>query len=493
LDKRHQYYVMRTPGEIKKIILDKAEADSRIRAVLLNGSRANQKLLPDGLQDFDIMYVVQQMDSFIADPDWTYIFGEKLVWQKPDETDLLNREKKASYSFHYLMLFKDGHRIDLTLFPREKVDTEFTSDSLTIVWLDKDNLFENIEPASDRDYRIRRPDEKEFKDICNEFWWVSTYIAKGLMRNEISYAKAMMDGPVRKTFLKMTEWNIGIKTDFSVSTGLHGKYIRQYLSDDEYIMWLKTYPDAKNKNIWNALFLMTGIFKTLAHRVAEKLKFSYNESEQDDVITYLRLQHEKADGIIILKGKSLSLIPVEEKYLDELLSFSANPVIWEHLPREIFSREELVQWYQQTKEDEAAGRSFPFLIQDNQTLEIMGSTRILDLDIANRKAEIGWTWINPKYFGTKINTEAKLLLLNYAFTMLGLNRVQFRADERNIRSQRAILKLGASFEAVLRNFKQRRDGSVGNAFLYSILSSEWERIEKSLREQLEDDHSSDIK
>ncbi len=115
----------------------------------------------------------------------------------------------------------------------------------------------------------------------------------------------------------------------------------------------------------------------------------------------------------------------------------------------------------------------------------MGSTRILDLDAVNRKAEIGWTWINPKYFGTKINTEAKLLLLNYAFTELRLNRIQFRADERNIRSRRAILKLGATFEAELRNFKQRRNGSIGNAFLFSILSSEWKWIEKSLREQLE--------
>ena len=476
---------MRTPDEIKKIILDKAKTDSRIRAVLLNGSRANQKLSPDSLQDFDIVYIVHQLDSFIADHDWTSIFGEKLIWQMPDDMESSGSVGKPSDSFHYLMLFKDGQRIDLTLFSGEKIKTDFTSDSLTVVWLDKDNLFENIEPASDKDYRVRRPTEKEFSDACNEFWWVSTYIAKGLMRREISYAKAMMEGPVRKMFLKITEWYIGTKNNFSVSPGLHGKYIKQYLSDDEYTSWLKTYPDAKSKNIWNALFLMTGMFKTFARSIAEKLHFSYNASEQDNVISYLQEQHEKAEGNIIIRGRSLALIPVEEKYLDELLSFSANPVIWEHLPKEIYSREELWQWYLQTKEDEATGKAIPFLIQDNQTLEIMGSTRILDLDIANRKAEIGWTWINPKYFGTKINTEAKRLLLDYAFTVLRLNRVQFRADERNIRSRRAILKLGATFEAVLRNFKQRRDGSIGNAFLFSILSSEWELIEKRLREQLE--------
>jgi len=292
----HQYYQMRTPDEIKKIILDKAITDSRIRAVLLNGSRANQNVPPDGLRDFDIVYIVQQMDSFIADHDWISIFGEKLIWQLPDEMELCSRENKPSESFHYLMLFKDGHRIDLTLFPVEKIKTDFTSDSLTVVWLDKDNLFENIEPASDKDYRVGRPTEKEFRDACNEFWWVSTYIAKGLRRQEISYAKAMMEGPVRKMFLKITDWYIGTRNNFSVAPGLHGKYMRQYLSDEEYIDWLKTYPDAKSKNIWNALFLMTGIFKSFACSIAEKLHFSYNSHEQDNVMSYLRDQHEKAMG-----------------------------------------------------------------------------------------------------------------------------------------------------------------------------------------------------
>ena len=213
----HQYYEMRTPDEIKKIILDNAKTDGRIRAVLLNGSRANQKLSPDGLQDFDITYIVNQMASFISNHDWTSIFGEKLIWQLPDEMELFNGEEKTSDSFHYLMLFNDGNRIDLTLFPIEKIESDFMPDSLTVVWLDKDNLFEQVEPATDSDYHIKKPTEKEFRDASNEFWWVSTYIAKGLIRHEILYAKAIMEGPVRKMLLKMTAWYIGTKTDFSVS------------------------------------------------------------------------------------------------------------------------------------------------------------------------------------------------------------------------------------------------------------------------------------
>lgn len=475
---------MRTYDEIKKIILDTAYADNKIRAVLLNGSRANSKLQPDRFQDYDITYIVNQTESFIDDHHWTSVFGDKLIWQLPDEMDLYDGEQKKSFSFHYLMLFKDGNRIDLTLFPRERFETDFIPDSLSILWLDKDKLFENIDPASDKDYWIKPPSEKEFTDSCNEFWWVSTYVAKGLLRDNISYAKAMMEGPVRKTFMKMTEWYVGIKTKFCVSSGQDGKYMRQYLSEEEYTAILKTYPDYRKGNIWNSLFRMAEQFKVLATRISESFDYTYDQEEQENTMVYLHEQYKMGEKVTRLIGKSISLITIEEKYLDELLSFSSNPAIWEHLPMEIYTREDMMKWYRRTMDDVATGKVFPFLIQHNQTLEIIGTTRILDLDATNRKAEIGITWINPIYFGTKINTEAKLLLISYAFGELNLNRVQFRADERNIRSQRAILKLGASFEGMLRNFKQRRDGSVGNTYLYSIISTEWKAIEEKLRKQI---------
>jgi N-acetyltransferase len=183
-------------------------------------------------------------------------------------------------------------------------------------------------------------------------------------------------------------------------------------------------------------------------------------------------------------GDRISLIPIEEQYLDELSSFSLNPVIWEHIALEICSREDLQRWYQRTVEETTRGNVFPFLIQRNSNHEILGTTRIFDLDGANKKAEIGMTWINPVYWGSKINTEAKLLIMRFAFYTLRLNRVQFRADERNLRSLKAIAKLGATLEAKLRSFKQRRDGSIGDSYLYSIISSEWPEIEAKLMAHL---------
>ncbi|MGI8582516.1 MAG: aminoglycoside 6-adenylyltransferase [Chitinophagaceae bacterium] len=282
---------MRSSDEVKKIILDKANSDNRIRAVLLNGSRVNIKVEPDQFQDFDIVYIVNQIDTFTSDHSWTSIFGDRLIWQLPDEMTFGKDEDDVTYLFHYLMLFKDGNRIDLSLFPVDKFESDFEFDSLTIVWLDKDNLFVNIEPPSDKDYLIKRPTEKEFIDTCNEFWWVCTYVSKGLLRDEITYAKEMLEDPVKQMFMKIIEWYIGTKTNFSVSFGKGGKFMKKYLTAHEYNTILTTYPDFKPENIWTSLFVMTDLFSEFAVHVAEKLNIKYNFYEQENTVNYLRQKY----------------------------------------------------------------------------------------------------------------------------------------------------------------------------------------------------------
>ncbi len=277
---------MKTFKEIKHLIIDFAQSDKRVRAVLLNGSRANPKIKTDPYQDYDIVFVVEEMKSFISDHNWTEVFGKKLIWQLPDEMVFGNDEQRVCFT--YLMLFEEGNRIDLTLFPAEKLKDHFKKDSLTKVWLDKDALFTDIQPPSDADYIIKKPSEKEFLDTCNEFWWVSTYVAKGILRNEIVYAKDMMEDPVRKMFLKIIAWYIGCQTNFSVSSGKSGRFIDEYLSPEDYRQVLKTYPDYHTENIKSALFLMFEIFSSYAKQIAEDLNFNYSVKEQENTTKYLK-------------------------------------------------------------------------------------------------------------------------------------------------------------------------------------------------------------
>jgi aminoglycoside 6-adenylyltransferase len=282
---------MRNENEMQKLVMDLAKSDDRIRAVLLNGSRANPDIEPDKFQDYDLVFIVKSFDSFVSNHSWTDFFGEKLICQLPDEMTFGKKDNNESIGFHYLMLFKDGSRIDLTLFPIANFKTDFALDSLTIVWLDKDDLFPNIPHPTDTDYYIQIPTEKAFLETCNEFWWVSTYVAKGLLRNEITYAKEMLETTVRPMFMKIIEWYIGTKTHFSVSFGKGGKYMKRNLSSTQYDQILATYSDQQSENNWKSLFLMTELFGEFSASVAESLHFQYNLDEQQNVMTYLKTSY----------------------------------------------------------------------------------------------------------------------------------------------------------------------------------------------------------
>lgn len=281
---------MRSETEIKTLIIDFASSDNRIRTVLLNGSRTNSNIQPDKLQDYDIVFIVTDIESFLSDHNWTNVFGKKLIWQLPGEMKFGENNKKddESIGFAYLILFTDGNRIDLTLFPVQKFKTGFIYDSLTIVWLDKDNLFPQIQQPNDQDYHIRKPTNKHFLDTCNEFWWVSTNVAKGLLRNEITYSKQMLETVVRPMFMKMIEWKIGNENGFSVSIGKAGKLMYKYLAKDEYTKVLQTYSDFDIENNWTSLFIMTELFKQISNELSTKLKFRQNKEEQENTINYLR-------------------------------------------------------------------------------------------------------------------------------------------------------------------------------------------------------------
>lgn len=282
---------MRSETEIKNLILNVARHNNSVRAVLLNGSRANSNVQPDSLQDFDVVFMVDDLASFTANHAWTSVFGDVLLWQLPDEMNLGGGEKKRRVSFTYLMLFKDKNRIDLNLFPVDKLSTHFTPDSLTEVWLDKDQRFATLPLANDSDYYIQKPTEKQFLDTCNEFWWVSTYVVKGLLRNEIIYAKEVLETIVRPMFMKMVEWKVGTDHNFSVAFGTAGKFLKHYVTKAFCQKIAATYSDFEREANWKALLVMAQTFEHTANGVAEPLGFAINTTEAQNALAYLNEQY----------------------------------------------------------------------------------------------------------------------------------------------------------------------------------------------------------
>lgn len=203
----------------------------------------------------------------------------------PDEMNLVKSQSQSSFA--YLILLKDSVRIDLTLISIEKIKSGYKLESATKVLLDKDNLFSNLPVSNDSDFIIQKPDQKEFSDCCNEFWWVSTYVAKGLVRGEITYAMDHLNKPVRDKFMKIVEWYIGVEFDFKVSFGKSGKNIKRYVDENLWARILSTYPDSNSENIRQTLLNMNELFRELAIIVADNLNFEYNNIEDKNVSEYL--------------------------------------------------------------------------------------------------------------------------------------------------------------------------------------------------------------
>jgi aminoglycoside 6-adenylyltransferase len=271
--------------DILALVLDVARRDERVRAVALNGSRANPNAPKDPFQDYDVVYIVSEMESFLRDSRWIDVFGERIILQTPEAMSLFPPELGGRFS--YLMQFTDGSRIDLCLVPYEQREAYCREDSLTQILLDKDGSLPSLPPASDRDYWVKRPTPAFFADCCNEFWWVSPYVAKGLWRREMTYALDCLNSHVRPMLLQMLAWKVGAQHEFRVSVGKSGKYLQRYLPEEDWQALLATYPAASYPAVWAALFAATGLFRGAALNVAAALAFHYNQEEDARVSAFL--------------------------------------------------------------------------------------------------------------------------------------------------------------------------------------------------------------
>jgi aminoglycoside 6-adenylyltransferase len=276
---------MRGETEMLDLILNIAKNDERVRAVMMNGSRANPNAPRDMFQDFDIVYFVTDVESFTRDHAWIDVFGERMILQMPDAMG--DPPPEPGFTFGYLMQFMDGSRIDLTLFPVAKLPA-LEKDSQTIVLLDKDGILPPFPPPSDSDYLPKPPTARQFDDCCNEFWWVSAYVAKGLWRRELTYAKGTCEEYVRPQLMKMLTWYVGVRMDFSASPGKMGKYLKRYLEPERWTLLEKTYADADYERSWDALFAMCDLFRAAAHQVAARFGYEYPRGDDERVSAHLR-------------------------------------------------------------------------------------------------------------------------------------------------------------------------------------------------------------
>ena len=184
-----------------------------------------------------ITYVVEDLAPYRRRPDIPLYFGDIMILQNPDDMG----DNTAATRYAYLMQFMDGHRLDLTFRPLSFLGP-ILSDSLSAVLLDKDQRFK-LPPPSLRSYFPTRPTTKQFAECCNEFWWLNPYVAKGLFRDQIPYAKMILDELMRRQLMQMLMWYVGLTTDCRVTIGLAGKHLKTYLRAELWNHLERTYSE----------------------------------------------------------------------------------------------------------------------------------------------------------------------------------------------------------------------------------------------------------
>lgn len=186
-----------------------------------------------------------------------------------------------------------------------------------------------------------------------------------------------------------------------------------------------------------------------------------------------------------LTGQLIRLEPLAPEHVEPLYAIAVRaPEVFRFTSTPV-TPEQKARYFAKAFGDQAAGRAYPFAMVEGSSGRVIGTTRLTDLNLAYRNAELGYTWLEPAFQGGAANLDSKLLMLHFAFETLDLIRVQLNVDSRNARSQAAIRGLGATYEGTLRSHQIMKDGFVRDTMVFSILQREWPEIKPRLRAKLE--------
>ena len=187
---------------------------------------------------------------------------------------------------------------------------------------------------------------------------------------------------------------------------------------------------------------------------------------------------------VTLTGRVVRLEPLGIEHLDGLADVGLDPALWRWIGFPVRTRDDLRRYIEDGLRDREAGRAMPFATIERANDRPIGSTRFGNIDLFNRRIEIGWTWVAPPWQRSGVNTEAKLLMLTHAFDRLGCNRVEFKTDSLNTQSRDALLGIGAVEEGTLRNHMVTESGRLRHSVYFSIIADEWPTVRSSLERRL---------
>ena len=264
---------MRTEPEMFDLILQTAKS-LKVEAVAMSGSRTDTKVPKDEFQDYDMVYVVDDLDNLTRGLSWLDQFGKRIIEQ---EVTLGHRRL-------YLMLFEDGNRIDLTLCPKEHIQEWVDSEADYTVLKDEKGLFEPYTTSPKR-YWTNPSSAIEFEKACNEFWWVSAYVVKGICRKQAIYATDHLYSICQQELLKVLAWQVSSDRG-RVDIGKNYKYLFNYLPAEKEKEFSNLLDFSSSDKITQSLFDTMQLFHQEAQFLAHKMGFDYDMEVAEKMIEY---------------------------------------------------------------------------------------------------------------------------------------------------------------------------------------------------------------
>lgn len=264
---------MRTETEMMDLIVQIAET-LQVEAIALSGSQTNPQSVKDEFQDYDVVYIVENLEELILDLSWLDQFGNRLIEQ----------HNIVGHRHLYLMLFEDSNRIDLTLCPKEQIQEWVDSEAGFRVLKDEKGLFEAYQPNANR-YWTYPPTEEEFAASCNEFWWVSAYVVKAIRRSQLIYATDHLYGICQQEFLKVLAWQVTSDRG-AVDIGKNYKYLFHYLPAEKEKEFSALLDLSSFDKITQSLFSTLKGFDREAQGLAKKMGFNYDQEVAVKMMTY---------------------------------------------------------------------------------------------------------------------------------------------------------------------------------------------------------------
>ena len=266
---------MRTETEMFDVILQTAKV-LQVDAVAMSGSRTNPNASRDEFQDYDVVYIVENLDGLVADLAWLEGFGKRKIEQ----------HNVLDHCRLYLMLFEDGNRIDLTLCPKEHIKEWVDSEADFTVLDDPQGLFAPYAPTPKR-YWTAPASATDFDKSCNEFWWVSAYVVKGIHRNQLLYATDHLYGICQQELLKLLAWQVAADKG-TVDVGKNYKYLFSYWPAEKEKEFSNLLDFSSSDKITQSLFATMQLFHREAQILARKMGFAYDKEVAEKMIQYAK-------------------------------------------------------------------------------------------------------------------------------------------------------------------------------------------------------------